>query len=313
MVRLTDFLDRRNSVAALAAWIPLLALPVIWLGIGIWYHLNLFHVAAVPRPWLLWAAGSAGYLLTVAGLAVLGDKHRPMHAWSCIAVALAVGSALALIAYVLVSVYGPGLALSVSPVSSGGSDPMSPTNALAAVLAVVLAVVTIIATKSAADARAEAERARKEILDAIDVHMLARASQLLERALVARTVAEELEEDAENISQLDPVRGRFLRLVASCLRRTAKSLVLLHRWLLDRHVEGIDQLPGMLETLVLDLRLLENAPANVTSRLRNEFLRPIARLLDAIQGNINFSFVPIAEAEQVSSVLRKATKSFNEI
>jgi hypothetical protein len=287
---------------------------------GAWYHLNVFHISALPRPWLLWAAGSAGYLLALVGFGIWGDRHQPAAIHARIATALALGAALCFATYAWNE-----YSFAKSGPTGGGtptSDPLSPVNALAAVLAIVLAVVTLIAQKSASDAKTEAEKARNDILDAMNVRLLASASRLLERAQSARTEAEEIFQEANEVAEQDPETGRYLSLAAASLRQLAKFLVTAHGRVLDAEAANSDDLTGQASLLRWELRALGKAlrpmgspVSDMEQRLRAEFWQPSARLIRTLLnslGNIRGQSTA-EEAEKEFVALRDIGKMLNEI
>lgn len=319
MARLSDWARTCAANTACVAWLPLLVLPFLWAIAGLWYHWNLFHGSALAKPWLLWAVGSAGYLLCLAGFGLFGDRQRPANLQTRITTALALGAALCFATY----------AWSEYSTAKGGAgptgtaaDPLSPVNAIAAVLAVVLAAVTLIAQKSASDARTEAEKARNDILDAMNIRLLASASRLLERAQAARSEAEEVLQQANETAELDPATGAYLNLAAACLGRVSKFLLAAHSQILDAGALDSEDLVGKASLLRLELRALAKATTSAGSsildterRLRSEFWRPSGLLILAMSAS--FSDLPrhasVAESDKMLAALRDVGKMLNEI
>lgn len=323
MARLVDNWDLQKKFGTHIAWFPLLALSPIWMVIGCWYHLNLFHISAIRHPWFLWAIGNAGYLLAVATFAAFGDRHRPANVSTRIAVALAFGAAITFIAYAytehqaskpLAANMVNATATAADTSKTDSNDPLSPVNALAAVLAVVLAVVTLTAQKSAADAKMEAEKAREDMLRIrSETSALITASRLLERAQATRTEAEELAEQANNVATTDPNYGTYLSRAAMCLKRMERFLITLHQWLLDSHSIASREISGIGTLLILDLSLLASGPADDTRRLRTQFMLPVCKLIESIQRDGDYSRIIDSDAHELMSTFRSVIKALNEV
>ncbi len=270
---------------AYATWLPILALPLFWLLAGAWFHADWFHSSrALRNPWLLWAMGSGGYLLALAGIVVWGNRRHPLDVHSRVVVALSTGCAFAFLTYVFTTVGHDSL-----PAIAAPNDPLSPLNAVSAVLAVVLAVVTLIATKSASDARAEAEQARSEILDALNIRLLASVGLLLEYQFRMRAETEELVQQANDISNADENLARYFSLAASVLSRLSKLLGAIHLGVLASESETDEELAGLVHLLQLDMAALDRAVSLMASplrameqRLRREYWQPVSRLIDQV-------------------------------
>lgn len=322
MAGLVDNWGLKKYFGIHGAWLPLLALPLIWIATGSWYHLNLFHISAIPHLWFLWAMGNAGYLLAVAIFAAFGDRHHPANFSTRIAVALAFGAAVAFFAYAytdrpvskpLAANTANAATAIVDTLKADSSDPLNPVNALAAVLAVVLAVVTLIAQKSATDAKMEAEKAHEDMRRiSAEASILIAASRLLERAQATRIEAEELAEQAKNIAATDPNYGTYLSRAAMCLKRMERFLITLHQWLLDSHSIAIRDISGIGTLLILDLSLLASGSADDTRRLRTQFMLPVCRLIESIQRDGDYSRIIDSDAHELIATFRNVIKALNE-
>jgi hypothetical protein len=292
-----------------------------------WYHLNLFPGATLLVPWSLCAFGSAAYLLTLAGFVFFGNHERPVDGSTRTATALAVGAAIIFVIYAW-SEWPKGADLPDNPASnpsnrshlssasqttsscpnqttsscasavsiplngtkSDGEDSLNLVNIFAAILGVVLAAVALIAQKSAVDAKAEAERAREDILEALDIRIVALSSRLLERAQTAKVEAEDFLDEAYEIADQDQEMTRFLHLGIEGLKRLAKFLMLLHRWLLEPRLTSTTDLEEKAAMLKLALKILDEKTTQAatslirdqTQRLRTEYWQPAGRLIESL-------------------------------
>ncbi len=308
LTQLADFLNGSGSAHG-AVWRSLVALPFFCLLAWFWY--TCMHTSPEPcvltQPWV-WQAGCAGYLLTIAALSIWGDKHRPSTALTRIGIGLAVGIAVALIAYGM-GKYGGAWRGPAAALATGAGDPLSPVNAIAATLAVVLAVVTLIATKSAADARNEAERARVDILAAINVRLLAGSVKLISHAQQARSGAPDLYQEADDLAISDPSLARYLSLSASALTRWARLCGNLHDWIMDPSIHSPGEIEARVNSVLIELELLGPAVGQVQAmagrdqelQLRTDYWQPAAQVIDDL---LRASDVPSATANEAMLKIR---------
>lgn len=317
MARLKNWLCVSRARPVSANWVPLLFLALLW-ALAAWCHYNLPGLV-LPMVWLLCALGSAAYLLTLVGFVFFGDRDRPVGASTRTATALAVGAAMIFAVYAWGKWPEGTNPTDAAPTSENaakpdGNDSLDSINVFAAILGAMLAAVALIAQKSAVDARMEAERARKDILEALDIRVLALSSRMLERAQTAKAEAENFLDEAYGIMDQDQDMTRFLHLGAEGLKRLAKLFVLLHQWLLEPQLTLTDDLIGNMTILKFDLRALKQATQaggprlhDQEQRLRADYWRPagrlIERLLEAPHGPPNPA-VP-QEAEKVWVILHE--------
>lgn len=338
MARLVAWWSKLRSSKGNHAWLPLLVLTLFWALLGGWCHLDLYHCIKIAKPWPLLALGSSGYLVTVVGFVIFGSRNRPADISSRIAVALAVGAALVFVSYTwntwpdtyatpgglskgaTASLANPDLIQVANTTKAEGNDPLSPVNALAAVLALVLAVVTLIAQKSAVDARVEAERAREDILQALDIRALALSSRLLERAQSAKTRADLLVEEANEISNQDEDMAYFLRLGANSLTRLARFFSDLHRWMLEPRLSPAKDLVGIATTLILDLHVFDIAKKAygpgvpiLKQSLRTEYWQPAVHLIESLLDGGLPSAATSLEVEKVTGKLHEVRAMLNQL
>ncbi len=309
LTRLANFLNGSGSAHG-AVWRSLVALPFFCLLAWFWY--TCMHTSPEPcvltQPWV-WQAGSAGYLLTIAALSIWGDKHHPSVALTRIGIGLAVGIAVALIAYGM-GKYGGAWREPAAALAAGAGDPLSPVNAMAAVLAVVLAVVTLIATKSASDAKAEAEKARSDMWSINSrAEKLVLAVEFLSHAQAAQLGAPDLYQDADDLAKSDPSLARYLSLSASALTRWARLCGTLHDWMLEPSTHSPDAMLPKVNTVLIELALLGPAVGQVQAmagrdqelQLRTEYWQPAAQVIDDL---LRASEVPTATANEAMLKIR---------
>ncbi|WP_089724846.1 hypothetical protein [Candidatus Thiosymbion oneisti] len=307
-------------------WFPLLVLVLMWAVFLTEWYFDLFGLIAIPNLWVLLASGSIGYLVTLVGFVWWGDRHRPADAMARIATALAMGGIFAL----LIFSWGEW-----PPITTGtsqgtlaakevdiGDEVLDPITALAAVLAVVLVVMTLIATKSAADAHADAQRARSDILEALDIRILTQASRLLERSQAAKVEAEELLARANDAAEQDKQITRLSNLAAFALLHLSKLLTGLHGWILEPALTPSSDLVSNAALLRLDIRALDNALYELDQgfreweqNLRTRHWQPTVRLLEALLLSLNRDSDRLGDAEtaDVVRVLRDTRTRLNRL
>lgn len=311
-----------NVMVRLANWFPLLLLALLWVLV-VWYHCNF---CLFPISWPLCALGSAAYLFTLTGFVFFGDRDRSVDVSTRIATALAVGAATMFTIYAWdkwPEGANPTGAVSTSADAAkpDGNHPLDSINVFAAILGVVLAAVALIAQKSAADAKAEAEHARKDILEAFDIRIMALSSRLLAHAQGAKLEAETLLDEANGIVAGDPRDqsiAYFLRLGTASLGRLAKFFMLLHHWILDPRLTLAADLAGCAEILVLDLRALDRTAkatrqsiSDYEQRLRIEYWQPAGRLIENLLTFGSPSSAISTEAEKVMLKLQEVRTMLN--
>lgn len=307
-----------------ANWFPLLFLALLWM-LAEWCHLNLFPSTVLPTTWSLCALGSAAYLLTLAGFFFFGNHDRSVDASTRTATALAVGAATIFAIYAWDKWPEGTKPTGAMPISADvakpdGNNPLDSINVFAAILGAVLAGVALIAQKSATDAKAEAERARKDILEALDIRAVALSSRLLERAQAAKSEAEELLTKANEMATRDQSIARFLSLGTSSLGRLARFFMLLHHSILDPYLTPASDLVGNATILILDLQALnraaqaaEKSARDQEIRLRIKYWQPAGRLIESLLIlGLPRSTVP-TEAEKVMLKLQEVRAMLNQL
>ena len=290
---------------------PLLLLALLWsLGALCYQYLTLPSL-----PWSIYTSGSTAYLLTLVGFVVFGNRGQSSGASTRIATALAVGAATIFAGYS----YGDWSGGS-NPAKTNGADSLGSINIFAAILGVVLAAVALIAQKSATDARTEAEQARKDILDALDIKMLALNSHLLEHALTANADSDELMKQAHDTADHDEQFARFLDYGAKGLKTLAKSFMYLHKWTLDPRLTPAYGLSQKAFCLKLDLSLLEKAIKTAGpiewaehQRLRTAYWQPASRLIESLLAQGLVKSATPSDAEKVILVLQDVRKMLNQL
>jgi hypothetical protein len=273
-------------------WLQLLLLALLWaLAVG-WHFLDPLSIGGMKGLWPMLAAGSIGYLGTQLQF-VRSDRVRIVSASHQIISAIAVAGICGLGYFLMVGWFQEapspvtGAAATTARLSEGGHDQLSPLNALAAVLGVVLALVALVASKSATDAKAEARRARADILEALNIQLLAHASRFLERSQAAKAEADDLLAKANESMGAGEQIGRLYNLAAYTSTRLSKMLATLHGWVLDPELTPLDDLRGKAKMLALDVRTLDEALRDAprgfreeAQRLRLEHWQPASRILE---------------------------------
>lgn len=317
-LRLVNKVLQRFEGSLSANWFPLLILSLL-LSVTLFCSENL----SFPIAWRICALGSVAYLLTLAGFVVFNSQGETANASTRTATALAIGAATmfavyawgesALLALPNLTIHGGNQPLT----ALGDEKPLDKVNLFATLLGMVLAAVALIAQKSAADARTEAEKARRDILDALDIRTLALSNQLLERALAAKAESDEMIAEASETAETDENIAHCLRHGAAGLTSMAKFFMVLHHWLLEPRLASSSELLGKATKLILDLSLLNNTPqsqleSDLNKRLRIEYLQPAGRLIETLLRQGMPSSASAAEAEKVMSKLGEVRTMFNQ-
>lgn len=310
-----------TMVRLLTNCFPLLLLALLW-TLAAWYNRNF----CLPISWSLFALGSAAYLLTLVYFVFFGDRDQLVDVSTRTTTALAVGAAAIFVIYAWDKLPESGnpagtMSTSAEATKSDGNNPLDSINIFAAILGAILAAVALIAQKSAVDARTEAERARKDILEALDIRIVALSSDLLEHAQAAKYKEEELLQEVEEIADQDQNTAIFLRLGADCLVRSSRFFSHLHRWILEPRVIPANDPVGKATMLLLKLEALAKASNTAThfvckhelKQLRTEYWRPAIRLIEKllILGLPN-SATP-TDAEKVMLKLREVNTMLNKL
>jgi hypothetical protein len=290
-----------------ANWSPLLFLALLWSLALAWDYFDPIQSGGMSKLWILLAAGSIGYLAGLLSFIWWGDQSKARSVSGRIAAGIALGGILSLSVYLWQgwSAVSPSSASN----SSASTDPFNPINAVAAVLAVVLAVMTLIATKSAADAHAEAKQARADVLEALNIRLLAHASRLLERSQAAKVEAEVLLSKANDLGAQDEQVTRLYNLCAYALYRLGNVFTSLHAWVLDPALTPAQDLCGKAEIPRLDIAAFERAAQDVGHGLREEeqhfrieHWQPAARLFEDVLLSVHGRIGHTHDAEVMSLI-----------
>jgi len=266
------------------AWLPIIP------GVGVIALLAwgdfLLHTGNIDTVRRALSVGAAGYLFTLAGFTFFGRRSVPASGQDRVAASLAIGLGFVFLSLLDLAWLRTSPGIGVPP--GNESDPLSPVNATAAVLAVVLAVVTLIAQKSASDARMEAEKARNDILGAVDIRLLATSTRLLALAQDAGSMARDFIDDADSIALKDEAHAKYLVAAALALGRLRRFLSALHLWSQEADVASVQEVGNTLYMLSLDLDTVERLSGNFTPLndhnrvLRLQFWHPVARTLEKL-------------------------------
>lgn len=282
----------KDDTRAMAqAWLPVLpgvaALVLLAWGYRL-FHTTDIEIFSIFRQAL--SICSAGYLFTLAGFTFFGRRSFPLDGHARVAASLAVGLGLVFLSYSGSDWLPAPLAMGASP--GNGSDSLNPVNAIAAVLAVVLAVVTLIAQKSASDARMEAEKARADILGALDIRLLAESTRLLALAQDASAMVRDLFDEANSIARQDEPLAKCLTATALVLSRLHKFLSTLHLWSQEPDVASAQEVADTVYMFSLDLAVMERLSSGVGGlddlhrALRRQFWHPLARTLEKLLASL---------------------------
>nr|VFJ43915.1 MAG: hypothetical protein BECKFM1743A_GA0114220_100124 [Candidatus Kentron sp. FM]VFJ44243.1 MAG: hypothetical protein BECKFM1743C_GA0114222_100097 [Candidatus Kentron sp. FM]VFK06158.1 MAG: hypothetical protein BECKFM1743B_GA0114221_1001113 [Candidatus Kentron sp. FM] len=280
--------------------------------------------------------GSAGYLFTLVLFVLLGDSNRPADPSLRIGTALAMGLAVAFMAYAL----GERTAISgatdtaIPAITTGAidnGDPLGSIRLLATVLGVALGVVTLIAHRNveyardaAEKAKAETEKARAEVqVVGTEARLLEQTNRLLERIQAVRYASEDLRREASEREKQDRSLANILKGSASGLDGMARFFLSLHQWVLEPRLTPPDDLvekAGLIEPILQKLGRLTDSTAlgagarERKQRLRIDYWQPASRLLESLLETIQsphfLKQLPDSGSEnsglqEVSRVLRK--------
>lgn len=305
-MRVLAWLHLVRQPAVLGFVLPMIAFLVVHLfNADILAH-------AINKP--AFSAGISVYFLTLVAFVALGRRDNAWSGPTQIASSLAMAAATVFLLLAWLSFRSAASSLGCLPTStvpatrgshecnlqfecmSGDNarsdrdppagDPLSPINALAAVLAVVLALLTIVAQKSASEARSEAEKASQLINDAWNIRL---TNQFVRFALASQRFREQSSIDMyqkenygrENMEGMEALlhgwssfEGRLASFLADLLHSVDNNQLPSMR-------QRIGSISALVDSLVDSCNRIDVSCANELRRERErDLIRPLRNLLE---------------------------------